>query len=500
MRVLLNDDVIVHGAVVALAEAARLQVAVDDVDRPPVVHIADEHVPLRPAGPRRWAADEAWVDSAATTHLVGDCDLFADDAAGGVLRAIIRRRPTRITEAQYRFLLEELRARLGRDAQDPLGRARIWASIAPRVPDSVEERALVALHLFERAAPALRAIASRPLPALVREDEWRPVARLAGVRSVDIDTRRLRPSTLPWPLSRPVRGEVPLRRAAERLDTAENRFTIRIVRQLLQCLWPGEEDELSPATLGRLARAAAELSSWFGGSFWRQLPDGDTPSQSFVLRDHADYRVVAWLGGALSRMTEIGFGVPPSLAGEALPITPWSLNVLYERWLQCLVREWLDAALGSLAQPMRFPSAQVRHLPRGGRVVLRLDLPYPRRAVRGLFAGHGKNRPDVAIEIWRPDQAVDVAVLEATYSRSPGLHEDKLSYVRTIREASRIDALTGAPRLATRWAAVAFPGPAMGAEEVIGSGVQTLLSVPPSLEGAALVDRWLAATVGTRLS
>jgi hypothetical protein len=148
---------------------------------------------------------------------------------------------------------------------------------------------------------------------------------------------------------------------------------------------------------------------------------------------------------------------------------------------------------------VRFLCSFVWPIRRGGRVVLRLDLPFARNTARGLFAPSGKNRPDVAVEIWSPDRPVEVGVLEATYSRSRALHEEKFSYARTIHDASTLDALTGAPRLVTRWAAVAFAGPETGAEEVIGSGVQTLLSVPPSPEGGQLVARWLASTVGTRL-
>jgi hypothetical protein len=190
-------------------------------------------------------------------------------------------------------------------------------------------------------------------------------------------------------------------------------------------------------------------------------------------------------------------GVPPALTEAAIPITPWSLNVLYERWLQCLVREWLEARLGSLRDPIDFTRAFVwRH--RQGRVILRLDVPYPRRG-RGLFAREGKNRPDVAVEFWPSNQEVLVAVLDATYSRSRRLHEEKLGYVHTIRNAGHRHPLTDAPALAARWAAVAFPGGQPGAEEVIGSGVQMLLSVPPSAEGTELLHRWLERTVGREL-
>jgi hypothetical protein len=496
MRVLLDGKVIQHETVVTIAESAKLHLSIEAAQAVPSLTVADVRVPLVHESGARWTADDTWIDSEATVHLVGDCDLMATDGSGRVVRALLRRRPTRITEAQYRFLLEALRLRLGSASQDPLARTRVWASMAPRVPTGAEERGLVLLQLFARAAPALRAVAARPLAALVREDEWRPVSRLAGVRSAEVDGRRIRARAVPWPLPAPVHGYLPLRRAAERLDTAENRYSFGVVRHLLAAMLVAAEADVSTPTMQRLTRASRELDTWFAGPFWRQLPFSGTPTQSFILRDHPDYQVIAWLGAALTTMNDVAFGVPPVLAEEAVPITPWSLNVLYERWVQCLVREWLETRLGTLAEPVRFHGSSIWPFPRGGHVVLRLDLPFPRHRSRGLFAGSGKNRPDIAVEIRSPDRPVDLAIIDATYSRSRALHEEKLSYARTIRDGSSPDPLTGVPRLATRWTAVVFPGTAAGAEEIIGSRTQMLLSVPPSPEGAQLVGRWLSNTVG----
>lgn len=496
MRLFLNGVPVGEGTVIPLDEVDKLRLVVDDCIRAPMVSVGDEPVPLRADGYFRWIADEAWVEAAAATHLVGDCDLLAVDPEGQAVRAIVRRQASRITEAQHRFMIEELRRRLGSVA-DPLGRSRIWASIAPRVPAAAEERALLLLQCFERAAPALRSVAARPLPSLTREEDWRPVSRLAGVRGADIDVRRFRPATAPWPIPRPTHGEIPLRRSAERHDTPENRYAISVVRRLSNAMLAALDDQIGPSTLRGLGHAATELDSWFGSDFWQRLPDGGAPYQSFILRDHPGYHVIAWLGSALGHLAGTTLGVPPALSEAAIPITPWSLNVLYERWIQCLVREWLEKRLGALRDPLDFTRAFVW---RQGqmRIVLRLDVPYPRRG-RELVAPEGKNRPDVAIELWSSAGEVKVAVLDVTYSRSRRLHEEKAGYVRTIRNGSQRDPLTNAPRLATRWAAVAFPGAHAGAEEIIGSGVQMFLSVPPSGEGSDLLHRWLDRTIGPEL-
>lgn len=485
---------IAPGAVVHLDETAALSITVAS-DAPPAVTVSDEAVPMvrRHDG---WRTDPVWIDDERTRHLVGECPLEVrvHDAR---LTATIVRSPTRIVLDEYRYLIEELQRRFGlAGVEDPVGRARIWAELAPRVPTVPEETARVLLGLFGRSSAALHAIAVVPRVALERNEEWVDVERLVGRRG-RVDARRFRPWDPPRPIERPTTGQVLVVASDEQANTPENRYVATIAERFAAMLRAVAADVASQELARRCGQTAAEIDGWFAVSPWLDVPRGRAPEHSFVMRDDARYRAVALLGAQLGELHSAIARFPAGALDRLFAIGAYSLNVLYERWIQCLTREWLEHRLGSLAARPSFSGRWCWTEPQT-EIALSLDWPFPRQAAAGVVAPLGKNRPDIAIEIWR-DGSVRVLTLDATYSRSPLLHDDKLGYAANLHQAGRTDPLTARPPLVTEWSAVAFPGGTVSVHATRARLAAAKLSLPPGPESARVLAQYLDETIGAAL-
>ncbi|MGH9070186.1 MAG: hypothetical protein ACRDX8_03205, partial [Acidimicrobiales bacterium] len=445
-------------------------------------------------------ADPVGVEHAATEHLVGDCLINLLGPGGAPLwHATLRRQPSRITSDQHRWLLEELRRRGGTGViSDPYGRSQIWLELAPEVPTTSDERARIAVLLWARCADALRAIASAPVTVLREDFDWRGVRGLAGVPARRIDGRRLRPWDPPHPLPRPMAGVVLVERTDEQVDSAENRFALATAQALGGLLEASARDpEVSVPVAQPCRLAAAQLGRWFGSETWRDMATGPFPAESFLIRDHPAYQSVAGLAVLLADLPGALLGLPQ--LDLAMPLSPPSLNVLYERWVGVCAVEWAEARLGTLSRPA-VPSGGVFSWRQGDLLVrLCIDFAYPRSAHAGVVCPEGKNRPDVAIELHRPGRRAQVATLDATYSRNEALHAEKLTYSRTLRDAGWQAPLTGLTSPCVSWSAVAYPGRLTFATERRADLSEAILSLPPCAESEALLRRWLDETVGARI-
>lgn len=493
---LVGGRLVEDGETVELDETSSLDFVITHRGSMPRLAMANEDVPLVHSGATYRSAPE-WRDDQRTRHFVGDCPLLLD-LGDMQLHAVLRRMPTRISLDDYHFLVHFIRTRLGAAAiEDPLGRVRIWAQLAPRIPAAAEERARILVAMFARSAPAIRRVASAPRRSLASIDEWQPIHRAMRTRG-RIDGRRIRRSDPPRPLDRPVEGSVLVIVPDESIVTPENRYVRSVVVFLMASLVESQRAEL-PADVGAAVIDALDsLESWFDDPEWQSVRPGPVPQHSFALSDHPDYAVISSLGVQLDRIPGLLARFPPADIEQLFPLNPYSLNALYERWIQVLVFDWITSRLG--AAPRAFTPCGTWEWTSGThRIVLRLDVPYPRDASAGIVVPVGKNRPDVAVEVWSGD-AVEVLILDPTYSQNPMVHDEKLQYASNLRLAGVLHPLTNDPPLVVRWVAYARPSHVVAVRELAADLARADLSLPPRSESAELLARYLDATVGTRFA
>jgi hypothetical protein len=448
-------------------------------------------------------ADPAWVDESRREQWVGELDLelVMSEPAAMVIRPKVVVLPRRATIEGFAFLVDQFRGWAGPGAlADPAGRARIWAELAPRVPGRDEERALVALALLRRAIPALVALHRAPATTPAERREWCALDRTAGRRVL---LRRLHPFDPPRPTEQPRFGQVATIVVEPSTDRAENRFVAGVVRRLVamcrvaaatpQWLDADQVRELNDAT-----RALAGLA---GERPWRDLPSGAMPRVSFLLRDHPHYRVMRTVADAIDDSLRWS-----PLPGDpaALGLRTQTLNALFEVWVSQAVRAAVRRRLGlagALGAPLPRGGAEEAVTPRG-RVRVCFDRVYPKPgapgAHEGIVALTRKRSPDATVEWWPTGGQPVVMAVDATWSRNPNYHDDKLGYARSLA-AGGSDEMLGAPRLCTRRSLVVFPGQRPDVSELGFALSLATVSAPPSEAGwellGAFLDRALEGVV-----
>ena len=461
-------------------------------------------------------ADPAWVDDSRREQWVGELDLElivtgspqapgggrGASAGGAVLRPRIVVLPRRATIEGFGFLVDQFRGWGGAGSlADPAGRARIWAELAPRVPKRDEERALVALALLRRAIPALVAIHRAPATEPAERREWCSLDRTGGRRLL---LRRLHPFDPPRPSHQPRYGQVATILIEPSTDRAENRFVAGVVRRLVGMC---REASAMPAWLDsdqvrELTEATRALAGLAAEPPWAHLPSGAMPRISFLLRDHPHYRVMRTVADALDDSLRWS-PIPGDPA--ALGLRTQTLNALFEVWVSQAVRAAVRRRLG-LIGPLGAP------LPRGGaeeaptpwgRVRVCFDRVYPKpgaaeAAREGIVALTRKRSPDATVEWWPTGGQPVVMAVDATWSRNPNYHDDKLGYARSLA-AGGSDEMLGAPRLCARRSLVVFPGTRPEVHELGFALSLATVSAPPSEAGwellGAFLDRALEGVV-----
>ena len=413
--------------------------------------------------------------------------------------------PRRATMEGFAFLVDQFRSWAGPGAlADPAGRTRIWAELAPRVPKRDEERALVALALLRRAIPALASLHRAPATTPSERREWCSLDRTAGRRLL---LRRLHPFDPPRPFHEPRFGQVATIVVEPSTDRAENRFVAGVVRRLValcreaastpQFLDADQVRELHDATRA-LAGLAAEPP-------WRDLPTAAMPRVSFLLRDHPHYRVMRTVADAIDDSLRWS-----PLPGDpaALGLRTQTLNALFEVWVSQAVRAAVRRRLGlasSLRTPLPRGGAEEAVTPRG-RVRVCFDRVYPKPGSPGGDGDDGdsivaltrKRSPDATVEWWPTGGQPVVMAVDATWSRNPNYHDDKLGYARSLA-AGGSDEMLGRPRLCTRRSLVVYPGHRPEVHELGFALSLATVSAPPSEAGwdllGAFLDRALEGVV-----
>jgi len=224
------------------------------------------------------------------------------------------------------------------------------------------------------------------------------------------------------------------------------------------------------------------------------------PRVSFLLRDQPHYRVMRTVADAIDDSLRWS-----PLPGDpaALGLRTQTLNALFEVWVSQAVRAAVRRRVG-LAGPLGTP------LPRGGaeeavtprgRVRVCFDRVYPKPGAgtgEGIVALTRKRSPDATVEWWPTGGQPVVMAVDATWSRNPNYHDDKLGYARSLA-AGGSDEMLRAPRLCTRRSLVVFPGPRLEVHELGFALSLATVSAPPSEAGwellGAFLDRALEGVV-----
>jgi hypothetical protein len=448
-------------------------------------------------------ADAAWVDDSRREQWVGELDLelvVTSTPQAVVLRPKVVVLPRRATLEGFAFLVDQFRAWAGPGSlADPAGRARIWAELAPRVPRQQEERALVALALLRRAIPALVAIHRSPATTPSERHEWRSIDRTGGRRLL---LKRLHPFDPPRPIHEPRAGQVATVVVEPSTDRAENRFVAGVVRRLVAlCREASAAPEwLGPDQVRELTEATRALAGLASERPWASLPSGAMPRVSFLLRDHPNYRVMRTVADAIDDSLRWS-----PLPGDpaALGLRTQTLNALFEVWVSQAVRAAVRRRVGlpgALGPPLPRGAAEEAVTPRG-RVRVCFDRVYPKPATGegdGIVALTRKRSPDATVEWWPTGSQPVVMAVDATWSRNPNYHDDKLGYARSLA-AGGSDEMLGAPRLCTRRSLVVFPGQRPDVHELGFALSLATVSAPPSEAGwdllGAFLDRALEGVV-----
>jgi hypothetical protein len=456
-------------------------------------------------------ADPAWIDDSRREQWVGELDLelvVTSTPSAIVARPKVVVLPRRATIEGFAFLVDQFRTWAGPGALvDPAGRARIWAELAPRVPRRDEERALVALTLLRKAIPALAAIHRAPATTPAERREWCPLDRTAGRRLL---LKRLHPFDPPRPIHEPRFGQVATVVVEPSTDRAENRFVAGTVRRLVALCREASEAPawLDPDQVRELHDATRVLAGLAAERPWCDLPAAPMPRVSFLLRDQPHYRV----------MRPVAEAIDASLRWSPLPGDPaalglrtQTLNALFEVWVSQAVRAAVRRRLGvaaPLGAPLPRGGAEEAVTPRG-RVRVCFDRVYPKPGPPGASRADGaaddgivaltrKRSPDASVEWWPTGgQPVGIAV-DATWSRNPNDHDDKLGYARSLA-AGGADEMLGVPRLCARRSLVVYPGPRPQVYELGFALSLATVSAPPSEAGwdllGAFLDRALEGVV-----
>ncbi|HYH47965.1 MAG TPA: hypothetical protein VEG38_00320, partial [Acidimicrobiia bacterium] len=436
-------------------------------------------------------ADPAWVDESRREQWVGELDLelvVTSTPQAIVLRPKIVVLPRRATVEGFAFLVDQFRSWAGPGSlADPAGRARIWAELAPRVPKREEERALVALALLRRAIPALAAIHRAPATTPAERREWRALDRTAGRRLL---LKRLHPFDPPRPVHEPRSGQVATIVVEPSTDRAENRFVAGVVRRLVAlCREAAESPQwLDPDQVRELTEATRALAALAAEAPWATLPAGAMPRVSFLLRDQPHYRVMRTVADAIDDSLRWS-----PLPGDpaALGLRTQTLNALFEVWVSQAVRAAARRRLGlagPLGPPLSRGGAEEAVTPRG-RVRVCFDRVYPKPGVtaeEGIVALTRKRSPDATVEWWPTGGQPVVMAVDATWSRNPNYHDDKLGYARSLA-AGGSDEMLGTPRLCTRRSLVVYPGPRPEVHELGFALSLATVSAPPSEAGWELL-------------
>ena len=460
-------------------------------------------------------ADPAWVDDSRREQWVGELDLelivtSTPQAPGGtgvspgaaVLRPRVVVLPRRATLEGFGFLVDQFRAWAGAGSlADPGGRARIWAELAPRVPKRDEERALVALALLRRAIPALMAIHRAPATTPTERREWCSLDRTGGRRLL---LHRLHPFDPPRPVHAPRAGQVATIVVEPTTDRAENRFVAGVVRRLVAVCREASAtpDWLDADQVRELTEATRALAALAAEPPWSHLPGGAMPRVSFLLRDQPHYRVMRTVSEAIDDSLRWS-----PLPGDpaALGLRTQTLNALFEVWVSQAVRAAVRrrvGLVGPLGAPLPRGGAEESPTPRG-RVRVCFDRVYPKpgrdpESRDGIVALTRKRSPDATVEWWPTGGQPVVMAVDATWSRNPNYHDDKLGYARSLA-AGGSDEMLGAPRLCTRRSLVVFPGPRPEVHELGFALSLATVSAPPSEAGwellGAFLDRALEGVV-----
>jgi hypothetical protein len=456
-------------------------------------------------------ADPAWVDESRREQWVGELDLelvVTSTPQALVLRPRVVVLPRRATIEGFAFLVDQFRSWAGPGSlADPAGRTRIWAELAPRVPKRDEERALVALALLRRAIPALVAIHRAPATTPAERREWCSLDRTFGRRLL---LNRLHPFDPPRPIHEPRSGQVATIVVEPSTDRAENRFVAGVVRRLValcreaQGPASGEAGEapqwLDSDQIQELREATRALAGLAAEPPWADLPSGTMPRISFLLRDQPHYRVMRTVAEAIDDSLRWS-----PLPGDpaALGLRTQTLNALFEVWVSQAVRAAVRRRLG-LAGPLGAPlargGAEEAVTPRG-RVRVCFDRVYPKPSAAerdAIVALTRKRSPDATVEWWPTGSQPVVMAVDATWSRNPNYHDDKLGYARSLA-AGGSDEMLGAPRLCTRRSMVVFPGQRPDVCELGFALSLATVSAPPSQAGwellGAFLDRALEGVV-----
>jgi hypothetical protein len=229
------------------------------------------------------------------------------------------------------------------------------------------------------------------------------------------------------------------------------------------------------------------------------------PRVSFLLRDHPHYQALRAVADALDDSLRWS-----PLPGDpaALGLRTQTLNALFEVWVSQAVRAAVRRRVG-LASPLPAPlprgGAEEAQTPRG-RVRVCFDRVYPKPGGAGAPGEDGggivaltrKRSPDATVEWWPTGGQPVVMAVDATWSRNPTYHDDKLGYARSLA-AGGSDEMLGTPRLCVRRSMVVYPGRRPEVHELGFALSLATVSAPPSEAGwellGAFLDRALEGVV-----
>jgi len=481
-------------SVISASEETKLNFIIEQPEVEIVLFVAGEQVPLIANG-TYLVADPVWVEGKASVHLVGECDVVMSVAGKVLIEAVIERIPDRVTLNQYHWLLDWFTRRIpSSDIEDDDNRHYVWAEFAPHTPTPDEEDLMSMVLLWQRTAHGFRSIDRSPKSSLDRRSEWLPVHQVRGSTSRRISAQSISRRDPPRPLGRPTQGMVLVETHEEFVDTPENRY-VRVVigefvRKMTTCLQAASiSSELrirGSAVVGELEGVARRLAL-------RGVGLGPRPVQSFLLRDNHSYSAVVLAENALRRYPPVSVRLPAADQLRKIPISPWSLNVLYERWVTTMALEWVESRFGDFERPV-VPtrgswSVELGYL----KVTVRVDERYPKTANKGVVCDRGsKDRPDLAIEFEDTD-GIDVVVVDATWSQDPTKHYDKFQYAFNLGDAGSFSPVTNQARRCVVSSGVVFPGGVVSVYEQRARLSECKISLPPCEDGEEKFKEWLDA-------